>query len=128
MILHLQNGIEISHSAEFVARIKTQYGPVYIFNHHIQFRNLNPFPVLLTHRHWEIRDLHLQCSELTGEGFKGNVPLILPESTYTDSTLLHFRSFVGKIRGHYTLMSSENSQLYKIEFPEYQLIANHILN
>lgn len=128
MIIHIQNGIEVLHSADFVARLKTHIGHVYVFNHRIQFRNLNEFPVLVTHRHWEIRDLYCQHSELAGQGFTGNVPLILPEMTFAHDTLLHFRSFIGKIKGYYTLTSSENSSLFTVEFPEFQLIANHILN
>ncbi|MCX8148093.1 ApaG domain [Thermaurantimonas aggregans] len=128
MFLHIQNGIEIQHSAQFVARLKTHLGPVFVFNQEIVIRNYNDFPLLLTNRHWEIKDLYLQSSELSGEGFTGQVPLILPNCSFSYSTLLHFRSFIGKIKGYYTLISSEDSRLFKIEFPEFQLIASHILN
>jgi ApaG protein len=123
-----QHGVQFSQKAKFLARLKTMDGPVYVFDIQLHVVNHNNYPVMLTSRHYEIIDICNQVSELSGVGFLGNLPIIPPKGDFSYHNMLYFRSFTAKIKGYYTIISQSDFSEFRIDIPEFQFFADHMLN
>lgn len=128
MATQTTNGIKISVETFFQDNYSSNSTRDYMFAYKIRIENNNDFAVKLLTRHWFIFDASQQMSEVQGEGIVGKQPVLQPGQVHKYLSGCNLKSEIGKMWGNYTMQNLENQSLFKVEIPEFQLIAPFKLN
>ena len=100
----------------------------YVHSYHINIINDSANDVQLLRRHWYIHDSDHTVREVEGSGVIGEQPIIRSgqNHTYMSWSVLH--TSIGKMHGYYSMIDVQTNMKFKVEIPEFPLVADHKLN
>jgi ApaG protein len=110
---------------------KEQSNPVlgeYTFGYRVFIENLSNFPIKLLRRHWHIFDSNGTYREVEGEGVVGQQPVLEPGESFQYVSGANLRSDMGKMLGNYQMENMLNKKLFKVNIPEFDLVAPFKMN
>lgn len=128
MATQITNGVKISVETFFQQDYSNAGTGDYMFAYRITIENNNFHPVRLLSRHWYIFDSSKDLHEVQGDGVVGKQPIIAPGESHTYVSGCNLKSEIGKMWGTYTMQSLEDGSYFKVEIPEFQLVAPSKLN
>jgi ApaG protein len=105
---------------------ESQSNPIlseYIFSYRVSIENLSNFPIKLMRRHWHIFDSNGSYREVEGEGVVGQQPVMEPGESFQYVSGDNLRSDMGKMLGNYQMENMLNKKLFRVNIPEFELIA-----
>ena len=100
----------------------------FVFSYTIQVFNQSDSPVQLISRQWIIFDAIGQKRKVEGDGVIGQQPIINPGQTFTYSSWCPLASEMGYMRGLYTMVNLETTEVFDVEVPKFNLIFPTKLN
>jgi ApaG protein len=128
MIYQVSNGIQIAVSTSYRPDFSNPQRNEHFFSYRIQIENQSEEIVQLLHRHWFIFDALEGYSEIKGEGVVGLQPILRPGDIHEYESGCNLKSEIGKMHGYYTFIIKNSQKTFKVEIPEFQLIATHLLS
>lgn len=128
MVTEVSSGIKISVATQYEEQYSNPSRGTHFFVYFITIENLNSFPVKLISRHWIIYDAKDTIREVVGEGVVGKQPIIEPNSNFRYNSGCDFKSFIGKMKGTYTMQNTETGQCFEVQIPEFVTEVPHFLN
>lgn len=123
MVQQVTEGVSITVETFYQAAQSNPLNSEYLFAYRITIENLSSMPVKLLSRHWYIFDSSGSHREVEGEGVVGHQPIIEPSGSYQYVSACNLRTDMGKMHGTYTMENLYNKKLFKVNIPEFQLIA-----
>jgi len=100
----------------------------YTFAYRVFIENQSNFPIKLLRRHWHIFDSNGTYREVEGEGVVGQQPVMEPGESFQYVSGASLRTDMGKMLGNYQMENMLNKKLFKVNIPEFELIAPFKLN
>jgi len=128
MVTEVSSGIKISVSTQYEAQYSNPTRGTHFFVYFIDIENQNAFPVKLVSRHWIIYDAQDNVREVMGEGVVGKQPHIEPGEHFRYNSGCDFKSFIGKMRGTYTMQNLDTGSHFEVQIPEFTTEVPHFLN
>ena len=95
----------------------------FMFAYRITLENLNPFAVQLLRRKWYIFDSIGEYRQVEGEGVVGQQPVLTPGESYSYVSGCNLKSDMGKMWGHYQMISLQSQREFKVDIPMFEMIA-----
>ncbi|MFN7116892.1 MAG: Co2+/Mg2+ efflux protein ApaG [Saprospiraceae bacterium] len=116
--------------------VETQYQPAYsrplemkyVFSYHITIENMSEETVQLLRRHWYIFDSNGVIREVEGEGVIGKQPILHPGESHEYASWSPLMTEMGKMYGFYLFVRQSDDEQFKVQIPEFQLLAPFKLN
>lgn len=120
----------------FTIKVETSYIPTYeiqkpfqyFFAYQITIKNDSKQASQLVSRFWEITDSIGHQEVVNGLGVVGLQPIIEVGESFTYTSGCPLISTMGKMKGYYTFLNLADQSTFKVEIPEFELIANFVLN
>jgi ApaG protein len=128
MIQQVTEGVSVTVETFYQPAQSNPIASEYLFAYRITIENLSTMPVKLLRRHWYIMDSNGTYREVEGEGVVGQQPLIEPGGSHQYISACNLRSDMGKMSGNYQMENLYNKRLFKVEIPEFQMIAPFKMN
>lgn len=100
---------------------------LFFFNYKISISNLGSHSAQLLTRYWLIEDGLGRKEEVRGPGVVGLQPNIHPGETFQYESACPLSTSHGMMSGFYEMMD-ENKNIFRIEVPEFYLIAPQALH
>ena len=100
----------------------------FIFAYRITIENYSDYTIQLVRRHWQIFDSNGQFREVEGEGVVGEQPIIQPHEFHQYTSFCNLRSDLGKMKGTYTMLRHADGKTFKVEIPEFMMMAPFRMN
>lgn len=99
-----------------------------MFAYRISITNESEYTIKLLRRHWVVFDSNGVVREIDGDGVVGQQPIMEPGETHQYVSGSHLRTEMGKMLGFYTMERLIDGKLFKVEIPEFPLIAPFKMN
>ncbi|MCJ8320442.1 MAG: Co2+/Mg2+ efflux protein ApaG [Colwellia sp.] len=99
----------------------------FVFSYTITITNNGDEAIKLLSRSWKITDANGDVNTVEGEGVIGQMPTILPSSSFTYTSGSMFKTPIGTMQGYYQ-MRSKSGVLLQIDIPVFRLAIPNILN
>jgi len=128
MIQQVTEGVSVTVETFYQPAQSNPIASEYLFAYRITIENLSTMPVKLLRRHWFIMDSNGTYREVEGEGVVGQQPVIEPGGSHQYISACNLRSDMGKMSGNYQMENLYNKRLFKVEIPEFQMIAPFKMN
>jgi ApaG protein len=128
MVTLITKGIKITVIPSYREDFSNSEKQQYLFSYKVSIENNNDYSVQLMKRHWYIFDSNSTYSEVSGEGVVGQTPVIEPGDVYEYESACNLKTEIGKMHGTYLMQRSLDGNFFKVEIPEFELIATHKLN
>lgn len=119
----MTNGIKVSVDAFYQPSYSKPLKSRFIFSYLITIENLSRKTVQLLRRHWIILDSKGVVREVEGDGVIGRQPILKPGQTHQYSSWSHLMTEMGKMRGFFTMRNKSDQKEFKVNIPEFKLIA-----
>jgi ApaG protein len=120
--------IQVSVVADYVEPASRPDENQYVFRYKINIINHSDTTVKLLRRHWYIIDSNGKHNEVEGEGVVGNQPVIGPAQQHEYVSGCSLATEMGKMYGTYLMERQSDGTTFKIEIPEFVMIAGYRLN
>lgn len=127
-ISKISSGIRISVQTILNMEVSLVDQNRFFYNYHITIENINPYPVCLLKRHWEIFDSLHELRVVDGDGVVGLTPVIQPNEKFSYSSGCDMFSEVGFMKGYYTFERLDKNLYFEVEVPKFDLIFFGKLN
>lgn len=122
-------------SSKVKVTVKTDYLPLqslenenqFVYSYTITITNNTHENLKLLTRHWIITDANGDASTVSGEGVVGEQPIIASGNSHTYTSGSIFKTPVGTMQGHYTMLTPSN-KIVEVEIPVFRLAKPNILN
>lgn len=128
MIQQVTEGVSVTVETFYQPAQSNPVASEYLFAYRITIENLSTMPVKLLRRHWYIMDSNGTYREVEGEGVVGQQPVIEPGGSHQYISACNLRSDMGKMSGSYQMENLYNKRLFKVQIPEFQMIAPFKMN
>jgi ApaG protein len=128
MVTAITEGVKISVETVYQDEHSNPANEHFMFAYRINVENLSGYTVQLMRRKWFIFDSSGTTREVEGEGVVGVQPIIEPGDTYSYVSGCNLKTDIGSMRGNYTMHNLVQETSFKVEIPEFQLIASYKLN
>lgn len=128
MITSISNDIEIQVECTYLDKHSRPSRNFHFFGYKIHIVNRNKFPVRLISRFWKITDAGGEYREVNGPGVVGQQPILQPFESFTYTSGCDFKSFIGKMEGHYVFRNLDTQEAFNAKIPEFICQANYTLN
>ena len=130
MVQQVTQGVSITVETFFQPEQSNALTNEYLHAYRITIENLSATPVQLISRHWYISDAYYgtEVREVMGEGVVGEQPIIQPGESYQYISAANLRSEIGRMRGSYEMENLFNKSRFKVDIPEFQLLAPFKMN
>lgn len=100
----------------------------FMFAYRITITNESEYAVKLLRRHWNITDANGITREVEGEGVVGQQPVINPGASHQYVSGSALKTEIGKMNGTYTMQRLFDNAKFKVQIPEFQMVAPYKLN
>ena len=100
----------------------------FVHSYHINIINDTASDIQLLRRHWYIHDSDNTIREVEGSGVIGEQPVIRLGQSHSYMSWSPLQTSIGKMHGYFTMKDLSTDQLFKVEIPEFPLVAVHKLN
>lgn len=128
MISKISEGVTVSVETFYQPEYSNPVTGDFMFAYRITLENLNPFPVQLLRRHWNIFDSILGHKEVEGEGVIGVQPVINPSEKYQYMSGCNLNSEMGRMHGTYFMENLNTKKPFMINIPSFEMIVPFKLN
>jgi len=119
--------IKITTTATYLVEQSIPDEQRFVFSYTITIFNNSDQAIKLLSRSWKITDANGDVSTVEGEGVVGQMPTILPSSSFTYTSGSMFKTPIGTMQGHYQ-MRYKNGELLQVDIPVFRLAIPNILN
>lgn len=116
-------GIEVSVETFYQLEQSQPLQHEHLFAYRITLENHNHFAIQLLRRQWYIFDSNGEYRQVEGEGVVGQQPILNPGESYQYISGCNLKSEMGKMWGFYTMADLSTHQSFRVEIPEFQMIA-----
>ena len=79
-------------------------------------------------RHWFIWDSKSGHREVEGPGVVGQQPILKPGDTHQYISMCNLSSEIGSMYGTYLMQQQDTDELFKVDIPEFTMVAPQKLN
>lgn len=128
MVTAITEGVKISVETVYQDEHSNPSNEHFMFAYRISVENLSDHAVQLMRRKWFIFDSNGTIREVEGEGVVGVQPVIEPGENYSYVSGCNLKTDIGSMRGNYTMHNLVQETSFKVEIPQFQLIASYKLN
>jgi len=128
MITQTTSGIKISIECIYQPEYSRPENMHYLFAYRITIENTSPYTSQLINRHWDIYDSIGEYKQVSGEGVVGEQPILEPGQTHQYVSGCNLKSEIGFMQGYYTMLRDIDNELFEVEIPRFNLIADYRLN
>jgi len=122
------NRIRISVMARYEAEVSMPDKNKFVHSYHVTIENQGFTTVQLIRRHWVILDSDNVKREVKGEGVIGLQPVLKPEESHHYQSWSPLNTPIGKMSGTFLMQNLEDNSYFKVEIPDFSLIADFKLN
>ena len=128
MVQEVTEGVSITVEIFYQPAQSNPMSSEYLFAYRVTIENLSTMPIKLLRRHWHIIDSNGTYREVEGEGVIGQQPVIEPGGSHQYVSACNLRTDMGKMYGTYQMENLYNKKLFKVNIPEFQMIAPFKMN
>jgi ApaG protein len=128
MVQEVTEGVSITVEIFYQPGQSNPMSSEYLFAYRVTIENLSTMPIKLLRRHWHIIDSNGTYREVEGEGVIGQQPIIEPGGSHQYVSACNLRTDMGKMYGTYQMENLYNKKLFKVNIPEFQMIAPFKMN
>ncbi|EIM73091.1 CO2+/MG2+ efflux protein ApaG [Nitritalea halalkaliphila LW7] len=128
MVSAITEGIKVSVRVQYQRAHSSPWQQHYVFTYHVEIENNSPYTVQLLRRKWEIFDAADSKKIVEGEGVVGQQPTLEPGEKHAYVSGCNLKSGLGKMLGTYTMERIVDGQLFDVNIPEFQLLAEDLQN
>ncbi|MCS6821726.1 MAG: Co2+/Mg2+ efflux protein ApaG [Microscillaceae bacterium] len=121
-------GVQVSVKTAYQAAHSQPRANHFVFSYHITIENKSNYTVQLLRRHWYIYDSNGEVNEVEGEGVIGQQPILEPKEKHQYTSACVLETGMGKMRGYYLMERIADGKLFKVQIPEFMLIAPFLNN
>ncbi len=119
----ITNNVMISVETAYQNNSHPNYKDEHMFAYRITIQNQSEYTIKLLRRHWFICDAVKGTSEVEGEGVVGQQPTLEPGETHQYVSGCAIISNIGKMQGTYLMERAIDGELFKVNIPEFILVA-----
>ena len=128
MVTKITEGVKISVETFYQEEYSQPMNNEFMFAYRITIENGSENTIKLLRRHWYIFDSCGITREVEGEGVVGLQPVIEPGKSHQYVSGSHLKTELGKMYGTYLMERQIDGKRFKVNIPEFQLIAPFKLN
>ncbi|WP_033563851.1 Co2+/Mg2+ efflux protein ApaG [Sphingobacterium sp. SYP-B4668] len=128
MVSQITEGVKISVEFIYQPEYSNPEKEHFMFAYRISIENIGDSTFQLMRRHWHIFDAIGEHREVDGDGVVGEQPIIEPGDTHQYVSGCNLKSEMGFMEGTYQMRRTLDDELFDVEIPRFNLIANHRLN
>lgn len=128
MITQSTAGINVSVECIYQPEYSNPENTHFMFAYRITIENTSEFTAQLTHRHWEIFDSIGEHKQVDGEGVVGEQPILAPGDSHQYVSGCNLKSDMGYMEGYYTMLRETDNEIFEVEIPRFNLVADFKLN
>lgn len=128
MIAEITKGVKVSVETEYQPSYSSPSQYHYVFTYRITIENQSEFTIQLKRRHWHIHDAGFYQREVEGEGVVGQQPVLEPGQNHQYVSGCNLKSGIGKMLGTYEMERIVDGAMFKVNIPEFIMIAPLRLN
>jgi ApaG protein len=119
----ITDGIKVSVLSEYQQEHSHPLQLHHVFTYKVVIENQSEHTVQLLRRHWYIYDSIGLIKEVEGKGVVGKQPILAPGEDHEYVSGCNLRADIGKMKGIYLMERMDTNEQFKVEIPEFQMIA-----
>jgi|SRR5262245_6220377 ApaG protein len=128
MIAQITQGVKVSVETEYQPSYSSPSQYHYVFTYRITIENQSDFTIQLMRRQWYIHDAGFQPREVEGEGVVGQQPVLEPGQSHQYVSGCNLKSGIGKMVGTYLMERIVDGTSFRVNIPEFTMVAPLRLN
>jgi ApaG protein len=128
MVTKITDGVKISVETIYQPEYSNPANEHFMFAYRVNIENLTENSVQLLNRHWQIFDSNGTKREVEGEGVVGQQPIIEPGNNHEYVSGCNLKTDMGSMKGSYEMKRIADGQKFRVNIPEFYLIAPYKLN
>ena|ERR1017187_4562969 len=128
MTAEVTKGIKVSVETYYQDAQSNPAKSQYFFAYRITIENFSGETVQLLRRHWHIFDSNGSISEVEGEGVVGQQPVLAPGEIHQYVSGCNLTTEIGRMWGTYLMENKATKKRFKVNIPEFEMIAPFKLN
>ena len=128
MVTEITKGVKISVETEYQKDYSSPSQYHYVFTYRISIENNSDHTIQLLRRHWFIHDANGTLREVEGEGVVGKQPVLEPGQMHQYVSGCNLKSGIGKMYGTYLMEKVLDGTQFKVNIPQFTMIAPFRLN
>ena len=128
MVTKITDGVKISVETIYQPEYSNPANEHFMFAYRVNIENLTENSVQLLNRHWNIFDSNGTKREVEGEGVVGQQPIIEPGDTHEYVSGCNLKTDIGSMKGSYEMERIVDGLKFRVNIPEFYLIAPYKLN
>jgi len=128
MIAQITQGVKVSVETEYQPSYSSPSQYHYVFTYRITIENQSDFTIQLMRRQWYIHDAGFQPREVEGEGVVGQQPVLEPGQSHQYVSGCNLKSGIGKMVGTYLMERVVDGTTFRVNIPEFTMVAPLRLN
>lgn len=128
MVTKTTEGVKISVETYYQPEYSKPLSNEFMFAYRITIENQSNQTLRLLSRHWHIIDSNGGKREIYGEGVVGKQPVIEPGQKHRYVSGCHLRTEMGKMYGTFTMERELSGENFKVNIPEFRLLAPEKMN
>lgn len=128
MVNKITDGVKISVETIYQPEYSNPANEHFMFAYRVNIENLTENSVQLLNRHWNIFDSNGTKREVEGEGVVGQQPVIEPGDTHEYVSGCNLKTDMGSMKGSYEMERVVDGVKFRVNIPEFYLIAPYKLN
>ena len=128
MVTKTTEGVKISVETYYQPEYSRPLSNEFMFAYRITIENMGDHTVQLISRHWYIIDSNGTKREVQGEGVVGKQPIVEPGKSHQYVSGCHLRTELGKMYGYYLMERQFDGKQFRVNIPEFYLVAPDKLN
>lgn len=128
MVTKITDGVKISVETIYQPEYSNPANEHFMFAYRVNIENMTENSVQLLNRHWNIFDSNGTNREVEGEGVVGQQPVIEPGDNHEYVSGCNLKTDMGSMRGSYEMERIVDGLKFRVNIPEFYLIAPYKLN
>jgi len=121
-------GIKVSVETMYQPTYSKPLNYEYVHAYRITIENMSSITVQLLRRHWYIWDSNNILREVEGEGVIGQQPTLKPGESHQYVSGCPLRTEMGKMYGTFLMQDQDSLATFKVNIPEFELVAPFKMN
>lgn len=122
------HGVRVSIVAAYQENISNPLEHEYVFAYRVRIENGTSHALKLLSRHWTVTESTGVRRIVEGEGVRGIQPWIPAGLHHAYSSWCRLHTEMGSMRGHYWMYREDDGERFKIQVPEFHMLAPMKLN
>jgi ApaG protein len=128
MVTKITDGVKVTVETLYQPEYSNPVNEHFMFAYKVHIENLSEYSVQLLRRHWYIFDSNGTHREVEGEGVVGQQPVIEPGESHEYVSGCNLKTDIGTMKGLYYMRRIVDNDEFKVNIPEFYLIAPYKLN